>query len=78
MQDPRRDHRDGDNEVKALDPIALTLAVWLGLVTCTMGLVKLADDAAAQATIARLADPRQDSPEQDTQPFSPRLMAFGG
>ncbi len=33
-------------ELQPLDPIALCLAVWLGMMVCAFGLVRLMDDAA--------------------------------
>ena len=36
-----------DDEAGSLDPIAVTLAVWLGLVVAVTGLVRLSADAAA-------------------------------
>ena len=47
--------RPGQSEhSSATDPIALTLAVWLGLVTCGVGVSRLAEDASAQAALAEV------------------------
>ncbi len=46
-----QDQRDEDQP--GLDPIALTLAVWLGVIAGTTGLVRVSPDAAAQTALAR-------------------------
>jgi hypothetical protein len=69
------------DDAKPLDPIALTLAVWLGVVASVTGLVRLGQDAADQAAITQAIAEGGGTPaeaEPDTSPFSPRLMAFGG
>ncbi len=73
------DRHDG-NEPVPMDPVALTLAVWLGLIVGVTGLVRMSENAAAQAAIAqaggRPPEARQSVDAGD--PFSARLMAFGG
>lgn len=63
----------------SLDPIALTLAIWLGLVAGVGGLVRLSEDAAFQVALAEAAgDNKATAPVEAPTPFSPRLLAFGG
>ncbi len=77
-----RRKRQPKDEQGTLDPIALTLALWLGLVVGVSGLLRMANDAASDAAIAEAV--AQNSPSTagrtatDTSPFNPRLMAFGG
>jgi len=42
-----------DTEYKPLDPIALCLALWLGVMVCVSGFVRLMDDAAQRTENAR-------------------------
>ena len=51
-QHPRSQIRKPD-EAAPMDAVALTLAVWLGLITCVTGVIRLSDNAAAQAALAR-------------------------
>ena len=47
-------------ELQPLDPIALCLALWLGMIVCAFGLVRLMDDAAHRTETANhLAIPAQ-------------------
>ncbi len=36
-------------EYQPLDPVALCLALWLGMMVCGSGLIRLSDDAARRA-----------------------------
>ena len=47
MEAALRDTGVNDDEPKPLDPVALTLAVWLGLIVSVAGLVRLAADMPA-------------------------------
>ena len=47
-QPANRKNREQDGSA-ALDPIALTLAIWLGIVVCITAFGRLAQDGAAQA-----------------------------
>ena len=47
MEAALRDTGVNDDEPKPLDPVALTLAVWLGLMVSVPGLVRLASDMPA-------------------------------
>ena len=44
--------QDRDTEPKAFDPIALSLALWLGLVVAAMGLQRLSEQAALQEVVS--------------------------
>ncbi|HYZ61645.1 MAG TPA: hypothetical protein VE650_04265 [Acetobacteraceae bacterium] len=41
-----------ENEAAPLDPVALTLALWLGIVVAVTGLIRLSETAAANAARA--------------------------
>ena len=49
MEAALRNPDGDDDEPKPLDPVALTLAVWLGLMVSVAGLVRLAEDMPAPA-----------------------------
>jgi hypothetical protein len=76
--------REHSKAAGSLDPIALTLAIWLGLVAGVGGLVRLSEDAAFQVALAEAAGdnkataPVATAPVEAAFPFSPRLLAFGG
>ena len=55
---PKGSRTGNEDEAAPLDPVALTLAVWLGLIACVTGVIRLSDNAAAQAALARNADAR--------------------
>ncbi len=59
-----------------LDAIALTLAIWLGVVVCMTGLSRLTQEAAIQAALAEAAEP-PGVPDR-TAVLNPVAMAFGG
>jgi len=44
-----KSRRHAETEAAPLDPIALTLALWLGLVVGVTGLIRLSESAAANA-----------------------------
>jgi hypothetical protein len=75
-------HR-GDDEVRPLDPIALALAVWFGVIAGATGLVRMSQDASVRIALAQAAAAPPSS-EQDQTPLEPaalfnlRLMAPGG
>ena len=72
------DRPDG-NEPVPMDPVALTLAVWLGLIVGVTGLIRMSENAAAQAAIAQAGGRPEAQQSVDAgDPFSARLMAFGG
>ena len=74
MQDRERSEVAG-----SLDPVALTLAVWLGLVAGVGGLIRLSEDAALQVALAEAAgDGKAAALVEAPSPFSPRLLAIGG
>ncbi len=78
MQD-RHSHRDP----QPMEPIALTLAVWLGLIVCVTGVIHMADRAAADAVMAQNAQairPAIIEAAQATEAMRAtqlRLIAFG-
>ena len=65
--DPKSD------EAKPLDPVALTIAVWLGVIVCTTALVRLFEQAAADARLNPAAGLQADMPA-----FSVPVMGYGG
>ncbi len=74
MHDSKK--RDEDAPV---DPIALTLAVWLGLIVGVNGLVRLSERAEFQASVAQAGAKTSNRQSVEvSNPFSARLMAFGG
>jgi len=44
-----KNRKSSESETAPLDPIALTLALWLGLVVGVTGLIRLSENAAANA-----------------------------
>lgn len=71
-------NRPPEETPAGLDPIALTLALWLGVVVGATGLLRLAQDAADQAALAQAGQTGTNHPADEMSPFNPRLMAFGG
>ncbi len=49
----RKPQRDPETKAANLDPIALSLALWLGLMVGALGLQRMAGEAAAQQTIQK-------------------------
>ena len=73
-----RKQREREDEA-GLDPIALTFALWLGLVVGVAGFTRLSQIAATQAALDEAAGrPTQGYNHGDPQPFMARTMAFGG
>jgi hypothetical protein len=70
--------RKPEQEPESLDPIALTLALWLGVVVGTSGMIRLAQDASLDQALEQAGEPAAAHPMAETSPFNPRLMAFGG
>ena len=54
-------------EAKPLDPIALSLALWLGLMVCALGVQHLAEQATDQAAQQEAAGSVQPSVAQPVQ-----------
>jgi len=54
----RERRKQAEAEAAPLDPIALTLALWLGLVVGVTGLIRLSENAAANAALMRNQPPR--------------------
>ena len=53
-RDERRQRRHAEAEAAPLDPVALTLAVWLGVMVGVTGLVRLSESAASARANAGL------------------------
>ncbi len=70
--------RQPEEDRDSLDPIAVTLAIWLGFVVGVSGITRLAQDAAADAALVQAGQTAAAHPAEETSPFNPRLMAFGG
>ncbi len=75
--------RQQPDEQGALDPIALTLALWLGLVVAVSALLRISNDAMADVAVAEAGAERGRQAmvgraAADVPRFNPRLMAFGG
>lgn len=49
---PKAKAIEQEAELQPLDPIALCLAVWLGMMVCAFGLVRLMNDAAQRTESA--------------------------
>ena len=64
-----------DDQPPALDPIAVTLALWLGIVASATGLIRLEREAVAEAALAEAAG--EPAPNA-SQALNPHLAAFGG
>jgi len=65
----RNSKKRAEAETAPLDPIALTLALWLGLVVGVTGLIRLSETAAANAARMQDQQPR-------TGVMMPRPLAF--
>jgi hypothetical protein len=70
--------RQPEEESGSFDPIALTLALWLGLVVGVSGFVRLAQDAAADAALMQAHQTVATHTPEEASPLNPKLMAFGG
>ena len=67
------------DEPQPMDPIALTLAVWLGIIVSVTGLMRLSQEAAVQAALAQPTTQTDLAQSQDeTRPLPLRMIAFGG
>jgi hypothetical protein len=55
MQFDSNGRRQSQSEAKPLDPVALALALWLGLVVGVTGLMRLSDAASVAAMHAAIA-----------------------
>lgn len=66
--------QDNSEESQPMNPIALTLAVWLGLIVGVTGLARMSEQAAARAALAQANGPVA----EDSLAFNPRIIAFGG
>ena len=67
------------NETQPIDPIALTLAVWLGLVVSVTGLMRLSENAANQAALAEMSMPSgMAAASEESRSIDVRVIAFGG
>ena len=72
-------HNHQERELAPLDPVALTLALWLGLLATVAGLTRLSDAAAAQAMLDQTAGwPAFAVNSDDAQWVAARLAALGG
>ena len=72
--------REEREEAAPLDPVALTLAIWLGCVVGVSGLVRLSEEASAQAALDEASGRPAPRMGWDTgQMYSPRAVAaYGG
>ena len=63
-----------------LDPVALSLALWLGLVASIGGIARLSEAAGVQAALMELNSPRAASATQDipVPTIAAWSMAYGG
>ena len=62
-----------------VDPVALTLALWLGLVVGVAGIDRVSQEAASQAALDEaVGKPHFALTMDDAQLFATRAMAFGG
>lgn len=68
---PRRSRPAPAEEAAPFDPIALTLAIWLGLIATATGMVRMSENAAAQAP------PRQPGTAQPLETPDPRILLGG-
>ena len=70
--------RDGQVEARPLNPIALSLAIWLAFVVGVTGLTRLQQEASAQAALDEAAGkPAPSLTTDDAQLFAARTMALG-
>ena len=75
-------HDQNDDAAIPLDPVPLTLAVWLGVIVCVTGVLRVSEDAAAQSAQAQAAhvarnqalDPAAATDDMRATQF--RLVAF--
>ena len=62
-----------------IDPVALTLALWLGLVVGVAGVSRMSQEAASQAALDEAAGKPSPALMMDAaQLFAARATAFGG
>ena len=66
-------------DVGTIDPVALTLALWLGLMVGVAGISRVSQEAASQAALDEAAGkPGFALTMDDAQLLAARTMAFGG
>ena len=73
--------REPETKTSAFDPIALSLALWLGLMVGALGLQRMSEEAAAQkAAQQRVAQPERTSQQNAALPARPMqaFAAWGG
>jgi len=63
-----------ESETAPLDPIALTLALWLGLMVAVTGLIRLSENAAANA--ARIQQDQQRAAGMMVRPTATLLSPY--
>ena len=64
-------------ESQPMDPVALTLALWLGLVASVVGLTRASEDAARQATLNQLWGKPAVNELTDINYINPQMVGFG-
>ena len=70
---------DGQDVTTRVDPVALTLALWLGLVVGVAGVPRISEQAAARAARDEAAGrPSLVSTVDDVPWATARALAFGG
>ncbi len=67
----------GDPNTDAMDPIALTLAVWLGVIVGVTGLVRLSENAAAQSALSQAGTSEATVLQPGVWATEPGAKAFG-
>lgn len=76
---PRRHGNRSEENAAPLDLVALTLALWLGVMVAVTGLVRLAESAAANARMAQLQRGAQPQAGLVVRPAAlPYAAAYGG
>lgn len=68
---PRRSRPAPAEQAAPFDPIALTLAIWLGLIATVTGMVRMTENAAAQP------QPRQTGTTQPLETPDARILLGG-
>jgi len=74
MQKGRNRGDQGQSQATRLDPIALTIAVWLGLVVSAAAIERLSADAMTQANMAEL---RGAAPAKMVRPMTTVFAPYG-
>ncbi len=77
-RDERKFKNRSDQEAAPLDPVALTLALWLGFMVIVTGLARLSESAAANARMLEVQRAAQAQPTLSIRARALPYAAYAG